>query len=64
MKSKESIRPTLTPSITEGKLSPLEKFQNKTLRPILKMQHALLIAAVRFYIEKKKNVCCQDRKGH
>ena len=56
MKTKIQIRPTLDASIVDDKMSPLERFQNITLRPILKMQHALLMSAVQFYIDKKKNV--------
>ena len=56
MKTKIQIRPALDASIVGNNMSELEQFQNKTLRPILKMQHSLLIAAVRFYIEKKKNL--------
>lgn len=34
--------------------SPDEKFQNETLRPILKMQHELLVAAFTLYLKKRK----------
>jgi hypothetical protein len=34
--------------------SPDEKFQNETLRPILKMQHELLMSAFELYLEKRK----------
>lgn len=44
-----SIRPTLPLSI-EGNSEP-EKFQNITLRPILKFQHDILISVLKSYIE-------------
>lgn len=40
-----SLRPTLTLPDNEN-TSPIEKFQNATLRPILKLQNDLLIAIV------------------
>lgn len=49
------IRPSI-PTIVESDTSEAEAFQNKTLRPILKFQHELLIAIFRQYIVKRKNV--------
>lgn len=37
-------------------MSSDELFQNKTLRPIIKMQHDLFIAVFKNYIAKRKNV--------
>lgn len=37
-------------------MSADECFQNKTLRPVVKLQHDLLLAAFRNYIAKHKNV--------
>ena len=34
--------------------SPDEAFQNKTLRPILKQQHDLLLAVMTHYLDKRK----------
>lgn len=56
MSDKLSIRPSLDPILLAGELSPLEYFQNKTLRPILKLQHDLIIAMTNQYLAKKKNV--------
>jgi hypothetical protein len=39
--------------ITDG-MSPEERFQNETLRPIIKMQHDLLIAHYQYYLVLKK----------
>jgi hypothetical protein len=41
--------------LTEG-MSPDERFQNLTLRPIAKYQHDLLIDVFKNYIVKRKNV--------
>jgi len=46
-------RPTI-PSITSTASSPEEQFQNQTLRPIIKMQHDLLIAYFRHYLIIRK----------
>jgi len=56
MSDKLSIRPRLDPNLLAGELSPIEYFQNKTLRPILKLQHDLIIAMTNQYLTKKKNV--------
>ena len=49
------LRPSI-PTLSEtGVTSEAERFQNETLRPILKFQHELLIAIFRQY--------CRDRKG-
>lgn len=34
-------------------MSAVELFQNQTLRPIIKMQHDLLIASFRHYVQKR-----------
>lgn len=50
------IRPTIsTARIYEG-MSDDERFQNQTLRPIIKMQNDLLVAAFENYLNKHKNV--------
>lgn len=46
-------RPVLENLINDN-MSPLELFQNKTLRPVIKMQHDLLIASFKNYILKRK----------
>ncbi|TDE15431.1 glyoxalase [Dyadobacter psychrotolerans] len=46
----------LRPQILTGQTqTPIEEFQNKSLRPILKLQNDLLIKAFRQYIEKHKS---------
>ncbi|MGK0458640.1 MAG: hypothetical protein ACJAVE_001624 [Polaribacter sp.] len=46
-------RPVLQDLIKDN-MSALELFQNETLRPIIKMQHDLLIASFKNYIAKRK----------
>lgn len=46
-------RPELKNLINKN-MSDEEEFQNKTLRPIIKMQHGLLIASFKNYLLKRK----------
>jgi len=57
-RSKEllSIRPGIASARIYDGMSAEELFQNKTLRPIIKMQHNLFIAVFSNYIAKRKNV--------
>ena len=48
----ESLRPVLPKKIVETNLSEIERFQNATLRPIIKLQHALLINVFKSFIDK------------
>jgi hypothetical protein len=52
--NKQTIRPILTFEIEAQ--TEIEKFQNIVLRPILKMQHDLLVEIFKQYCEKRKNV--------
>lgn len=47
-------RPIIEKAIVSEKMTVIEKFQNKTLRPIIKMKHELLIAFFNFYLLSKK----------
>ncbi len=49
-------RPQISPKSISENMSKDERFQNSTLRPIIKLQSPLLIAAFRNYITKRKNV--------
>ncbi len=49
------IRPEIPTAKVTDNMSSDEQFQNKTLRPIIKFQNPLLIAAFRNYIVKHKN---------
>ncbi len=49
-----SLRPDLGLDVSQS--TPGESFQNHSLRPILKMQHPLLIQAFRHYIHKRKDI--------
>ena len=51
--SKVSIRPRINIAAIQDK-SIEEKFQNETLRPILKMQHALIMSFFENYLTLKK----------
>lgn len=49
-----NIRPTILTAIIDENTSPEERFQNLTLRPIIKFQHPLLITVFRQYIIRTK----------
>ena len=53
MKTKEK-RPNLPGEILEGISSPAEDFQNKVIRPIIKMQSDLLIAHLNHQLKLSK----------
>ena len=46
-------RPILADLVNAGTLD-IEKFQNEIIRPIIKMQHHLLIASFENYLQKRK----------
>ena len=48
------IRPVIKGLNFKNQLTTEEKFQNETLRPIIKMQHDLLVKYFRFYLLTKK----------
>ena len=50
------IRPEIGSTQSFGQMGEEEKFQNNTLRPILKLQNPLLIAVFHNYIVKHKGV--------
>ena len=50
------LRPDIPSAKVFENMSSEEKFQNATLRPVIKLQHNLLIAAFKNYIKKHKNV--------
>ena len=52
--NKKHIRPTIGNIATLDYTSDEEKFQNTTLRPIIKMQHDLLVAFFNHYVASKK----------
>jgi len=47
-----ALRPQL--NLPAGKSGPEETFQNDTLRPILKLQHPLLLQLFAAYVQKRK----------
>ena len=60
MENRDSILIGMRPEIPSAKInsstSDDECFQNRTLRPVIKLQSDLLLAAFRNYIAKHKNV--------
>ncbi len=50
-----ALRPLIPTIIDKNAVNPAELFQNRTLRPILKLQNDLLDAIFRRYIVKRKN---------
>ena len=50
------MRPTLRNAVVTDNMSSDERFQNTTLRPVIKLQNHLLIAAFRNYVNKHKGV--------
>lgn len=50
-----NIRPTIPRAKVNEQTSPDERFQNLTLRPILKLQHPLLIEVFKQYITRTKS---------
>jgi hypothetical protein len=52
----KQIRPDFSSVTINKDMSSEERFQNLTLRPVIKFQHDLLIAAFKNYVKKHKNV--------
>lgn len=50
------IRPEIPKAQVNDQMSEEERFQNTTLRPVVKLQNPLLIEVFRNYITKRKNV--------
>jgi hypothetical protein len=55
MKNENEInrRPIIEKAIVSENMTTIEKFQNSTLRPIIKMKHELLIAYFEYYLTTK-----------
>lgn len=60
METRDSILINMRPKIASAKISPSmsadERFQNQTLRPVVKLQNDLLLSVFKNYISKHKNV--------
>lgn len=50
----EKVRPKLPDTLTEGERKEEELFQNMILRPVIKMQHDLLIMRVKSHFISKR----------
>ena len=46
-------RPIIADLVNAG-TSDIEKFQNEVIRPVIKMQHELLIGSLKNYLQKRK----------
>jgi len=51
---KIKIRPTLSATIIRDDMTEIERFQNKTLRPVLKLQHNIFVLLFNTESEKHK----------
>ena len=51
-----NIRPQILNAQIQKNTGHDERFQNQTIRPVIKLQHDLLIEVFRNYIQKHKNV--------
>ena len=51
-----SLRPIITSATVTPSMTSDEIFQNKTLRPVAKLQNDLLVAVFTNYVRKHKNV--------
>jgi hypothetical protein len=54
MENKQRIRPILTNILSTEKSSEIETFQNLSLRPIIKLQHSILIAFFKEHVLSRK----------
>lgn len=62
-----AMRPEIDGIILNSQMTGDEKFQNQTLRPIIKLQNDLLVEVFRNYVAKLKNVfytLSPERKLH
>ena len=50
------IRPTISSALIFDTMSRDERFQNTTIRPVIKLQHDLLLEVFKNYVSKHKNV--------
>ena len=50
-----SLRPEIPSARISPNMSDEERFQNETLRPVIKFQNDLFVAAFRNYVSKHKN---------
>tara|TARA_B110000438_G_C15527434_1_gene526959 strand:+ start:309 stop:677 length:369 start_codon:yes stop_codon:yes gene_type:complete len=51
---KKQLRPEILSIIKTENFSPLEKFQNEILRPIIKLQHELILTCFEHYLKQNK----------
>ncbi len=51
-----NLRPEINSAIVNDSMTDEEIFQNRTIRPIAKLQNDILVQVFKHYIEKHKNV--------
>jgi len=51
-----NIRPVISSALVHDNMSSDERFQNVTLRPVIKLQNELFIEVFKNYVDKHKNV--------
>lgn len=49
--NKKEIRPVIQSAIVNDSMSDVEKFQNSVLRPVIKMQHNIIIALFNSFLK-------------
>ena len=49
-----ALRPTIASAVVRADMSADEQFQNATLRPILKLQHPLLMQVLSHFLQSRK----------
>ena len=62
---KKQLRPTIPSIQSKEQVSVEEKFQNETLRPIIKLQHELILSCFKHYLAANKiqlEVQSEDKK--
>jgi hypothetical protein len=51
---KQQIRPVIPTQVEKENISVEEKFQNTVLRPVIKLQHELILCCFAHYLTRKK----------
>lgn len=49
--TKKELRPTIVNAVVNNQMSTIEQFQNQVLRPVIKLQHNIIIALFNSYLK-------------
>lgn len=63
--TKKDIRPIIANAVVNDNMSPQEQFQNQVLRPVIKLQHNLIMALFNSYLKHSSfdiNTLSSDQK--